>query len=310
MSKAPFPIDPALTSIALAYGNERFVADDVLPRTPVGKEEFKYNVFSIANSAFTIPDTKVGRKGKPGEVEFGASEATSSTDDYGLELPVPYKDIENAAGRFDPLGRGTEMLSELVALDREKRVADLVFATGTYAAANRVTPITAAKWSAADTNPVKDVLTVLDGMVMRPNIGVMGRSVYTCLIQHPAIVAAYNRNGSTGVGKVPLSFIADLFELDQIVVGEGWYNSAKPGKTPTMVRLWGKSFALMVRNKNVSTVGGVSFGYTAEWGTRVAAQWDDKDIGLRGGVRVRVGESLKELIIANDLGYLFDNVIV
>jgi hypothetical protein len=32
-------------------------------------------------------------------------------------------------------------------------------------------------------------------------------------------------------------------------------------------------------------------------------------LGLRGGVRVRVGESVKELVIAKDLGYFFENAI-
>lgn len=305
MSKAPFPINPALTSIALAYGNEKFIADAVLPRTPVGAMEFKYTKYSLGDS-FTIPNTKVGRKGKPGEVEFGADEATASVEDYGLELPVPHRDIEAAAGRFDPLGRGTELLTELVQLDREKRVADMVFATATYGAN---TAAAAKKYTDATSDPVKEVMSILDGMVMRPNVGVIGRAGYTALVQHPKIIAAYNRTGEAGYGKVPLKFIADLFELDEILVGEGWYNSAKPGKTPTMVRLWGASLALMVRNKNVSTVGGVSFGYTAEWGNRVAGNWDDKDIGLRGGVRVRVGESVKELVIASDLGYLLTAVV-
>lgn len=305
MSKAPFPINPALTAIALGYGNERFIADAVLPRTPVGAMEFKYTKYSLGD-AFTIPNTKVGRKGKPSEVEFGSTDDTASCEDYGLELPIPYRDIESAQGRFDPLGRGTELLSELVALDREKRVADAVFSAANYVGH---TAAAAKKYTDATANPVGEVLAALDSMVMRPNVGVLGRSAYTGLIQHPKVVAAYNRVGDAGSGKVPLPFLADLLELDEILVGEGWYNSAKPGKAPTMVRLWTDSFALLVRGKNVSTVGGVSFGYTAEWGNRVAGNWDDKDIGLRGGVRVRVGESVKELIVANDLGYLITDCI-
>ena len=38
MSNAPFPIDPELTAIAIAYRNGRMIADEVLPRVPVGKQ--------------------------------------------------------------------------------------------------------------------------------------------------------------------------------------------------------------------------------------------------------------------------------
>ncbi len=57
------------------------------------------------------------------------------------------------------------------------------------------------------------------------------------------------------------------------------------------------------------TRGGVTFGFTAEWGGRIAGQWEDKNIGLRGGQRVRVGESVKELIIASQAGYFIEDAV-
>ena len=55
--------------------------------------------------------------------------------------------------------------------------------------------------------------------------------------------------------------------------------------------------------------GGITFGFTAQWGTRIAGAVPDNRIGLRGGQRVRVGESVKELIIAPDLGYFIQNAV-
>ena len=53
---------------------------------------------------------------------------------------------------------------------------------------------------------------------------------------------------------------------------------------------------------------GTTWGFTAQHGTPFAAQWFDKDIGLKGGQRVRVGESVKEVVSAKDLGYLLETV--
>ena len=53
----------------------------------------------------------------------------------------------------------------------------------------------------------------------------------------------------------------------------------------------------------------MTFGYTAQFKDRVSGSIVDPDIGLRGGQRVRVGESVKELVVAKDAGYLFENVI-
>ncbi len=308
--KAPFPIEPSLTAIALAYTNERFIADAVLPRTPVARQEFKYNKYALAD-AFTIPNTLVGRKSKPTEVEFGATEASDFTRDYGLEDAIPVADIENAAGRFDPVGRATSLLTDLVLLDREKRTADLVFNPASYATGNKVTLAGVNQWSDANSDPIKAIQDAMDAMVMRPSVAVFGRAVFSVLSRHQKIVAAaYPLGGNAAQGgTVTREAIARVLELEEVLVGEGWYNSAKPGQNPTMVRLWGKHAALLVRNKEVTTVGGVSFGYTAEWGNRLAGRREDPDIGLRGGIRVRVGESVKELIVANDLGYFFENAV-
>lgn len=85
---APFPIQPELTAIAIAYRNQSLIADEVLPRVPVGKQDFKYLKHAMAEG-FTLPDTKVGRRSKPNDVEFSATEITASTEDFGLDDPVP-----------------------------------------------------------------------------------------------------------------------------------------------------------------------------------------------------------------------------
>jgi hypothetical protein len=208
------------------------------------------------------------------------------------------------------------LLADLISLDREKRVAALVFADATYPAANKVDLSVSSgvnQWDNFDpttgSNPIAQITAAMDGMLVRPNTMVLGRQVATKLMQNPRIIKAFNANlGDSGI--VPLDFIRVLFGLEKILIGEGWVNSKKKGQTATMVRIWGKSAALLAINPLVqSTVGGVTFGITAEWGTRVAGTRQDPDIGLRGGTRVRVGESVKELVTASDAGYLFENAI-
>jgi hypothetical protein len=319
MAQAPFVIQPFLTSIALMYRNAKLIADDVLPRILVDSPIFKYSTYNKGD-AFTVPDTLVARKGKVNEIDWGATEVTSQVEDHGLEDPIPYRDILAANGvpstPINPEAHSTELLSDLIALDREKRVAALVFADASYPAGNKLDLSVGGavnQWSNFDPitgpNPIAEIIAAMDGMLIRPNTLVLGRQVASMLAQNPRIIKAFNANlGDSGI--VPLEFIRVLFGLDKILVGEGWYNSAKKGKPPVMTRVWGKSAALIAINPLVqSTIGGVTFGMTAEWGTRVAGTRQDPDIGLRGGTRVRVGESVKELVVASDAGYLFENAI-
>jgi hypothetical protein len=302
---SPIPVIPFLTSISVNYRNNRLIADEVLPRVQVGKQDFRYLKYSMADS-FTIPNTLVGRTSKPSQAEFGATAATDSTRDYALDNPIPTIDIENAAGTgYDPEARGTEVTTNLILLDREVRTASLVFAAANYATGNKVT-LTHAWDDTVDSTPIADITGALNSMVMRPNIMVVGQDVATALQTHPDILKAYFGNlGDSGI--VPTPFLAQLFGLDAFLVGQGWLNTAKPGQTPTVSRVWGKLAALIYRDSLASADQGVSFGLTAQFGSRIAGRIIDQDMGMRGGVRLRIGESVKELITAPDLGYLFSN---
>ncbi|SFQ51199.1 phage capsid protein [Ectopseudomonas toyotomiensis] len=307
MSKASFPIAPALTAIAIAYRNTRMIADDVLPRVPVGLQAFKYLKYDL-REGFTVPSTLVGRKSAPNQVEFSGTEVTCSTEDYGLDAPVPQGDIENAAANYDPLGRAVELVSNLILLDREARCCGAVFSNASYAAGNRTTLSGSSQWSDAASNPIPVITDALDWVVMRPNIGVLGRRTSTWLRRHPKVVKAYN--GTVGdEGMVPMAFLADLLELEAIYVGEARLNIARPGQAANLVRAWGPHASFIYRDRLADARSGTTFGFTAQWGGRICGSQFDGDIGLRGGERVRVGESVKELITAPDLGYFFENAV-
>ncbi len=313
MALAPFPVNPQLTAIAIAYRNPTLIADRVLRRVQVAKQEFKY-LRHAPGDGITIPNTMVGRRGRPNEVEFSATEQTDSVGSYGLEFSVPYDDIENAKDpnvNYDPLARSTEFTSDLVALDREQRTAAIVFNSASYAPGNVTTLSGTGQWSDPTSDPVKSVLQAMDAMLIRPNIAVFGRAVATALQMHPKVVAAvYAGAGNAAVGGiVGLPALANLLGLQEIIVGEAYVNSAKPGQTVSRARLWGKHAAFLYNNPQAMPNMGVTFGLTAQWQNRFTATWEDRDIGLRGGVRGRVGESVKELVLCSDAGYLFANAV-
>lgn len=310
MAKKPFVIDPYLTGITVAFRNPSaaLIADRVLPRVQVLKEEFGYNSFDSAD-AFTIPDTRVGRTSAVNQVEFGATRLTDQTEDYGLEDPIPYKDIENASGtQYDPEARATEVLTDLILLDREVRTAGKVFGTANYAAANKTTLVGANQWSDTTSDPVKALEDAIDGLMMKPNKLVLGRAVWTMLKRHPKVVSAV-LGSANSTGRVTAEKLAEILEIQEVIVGEGWINTARKGQTASMARAWGKSAALLYINPNADADRGITFGFTAQFGQRVSGRIVDENIGLDGGVKIRVGERVKEKVVANTLGYLFDAAI-
>jgi hypothetical protein len=137
---------------------------------------------------------------------------------------------------------------------------------------------------------------------------VLGRQVFTKLAMHPQVVKAVHGNsGDSGIAS--RKQVADLFELEEILVGEARVNTARKGQAMSLSQAWGKHLALLHRDKTADTRSGVTFGVTAQFGTRVAGSIPDKDIGLRGGERVRAGESVQEVITAADLGFFIQNAV-
>ena len=291
------------TALAINYRNKQLIADEVMPRRTVGSEKFKWLSFP-KEDRFTIPDTKMGRTSYANQVEFGGTEVEDLTKDYGLEHPVPNKDIAQFSDTYDPLGRATELTSNLLALSRENRVAGIVFNPNTYATPNKTTLSGTSQWSDySNSDPVDAILESIDGLLVRPNIAVFGRAVWTKLRKHPKVVAkVFGSVNSTGL--VSRQALADALEMNAIIVGESFLNTAKKGQTAVFSEVWGKHAAFLFQDP-----GEMTFGFTAQYGARKMETFEDGRAGIDGSTIVRVTEAVKEVTPASDLGFYFQNAV-
>lgn len=314
MSLSPHPIDPTLTAIAIAYMNQAYIADMLAPRIRTDAQKFTFLQYS-ADTYFNVPDTRVGRRSKPNEVQMESSEVADFCEDYALDGGVPMSDQLNAesykdrAGKqiYDPLGREVMFLQELVALDREKRVANIVFNPATYDAALRLTLAGGDKFSAVGSDPIGVINEQLDKPLVRPNQITFGQAGWTKFRSHPQIVEAVKGTGAKE-GNATREQVAELFEVDEIHVGSARANSTKRGQAPQLVRLWDATKIALTHKAPVPDArGALTFLGSFQWGDRMAAQWFEKDMGMRGGTAVRTGESLRERVIASQAGFLIED---
>lgn len=310
MAGQPFPQNPELVGIVNAYTNGTLIADQVLPRLDpkLSVEQFKWWYFEFGQF-LTVPDSKVGRKGQPNTVEFNAQEKNDRTDDYGFDAAVPQADIDTAPAGYDPLAFHAQKLIDLVELDREARVAARVFNSANYSVDNKETLAGTSKWTHADSKPIVAFAAAADKLVLRPKHAAMSRPAWTALRTNPSMLRSLTASG-VSEGMAELRAVADKLELDDIYVGEARLNFAKPGQAPQLLRAWGNHCLLFHKAPLAnSQIAEPTFGWTAQFGDRVAGDWFDEKIGLRGGRWVRSGESVKEVIAAPELGYFFESVI-
>lgn len=318
----PFIVDPALSAIAIGYRNPAtaYIADQVLPRIQVGSEKFKWIEYPLEES-FNVPDARVGRRGRVQQLEFGGTEQTSAVEDFGLDSPIPYSDIDAArearerkVSDYDPEGHAVMMLTDTMMNIREVRVASIVHNAATYAVGRKVTLAGTSQLSDyVNSDPIGVLKTGMEAtLVLRPNTVVMGRAVWSKVSSHPKIVNAVKGN-LTDSGMVTIEQFTELLRgegINRVLVGDSWYNTAKPGQPVSLGRAWGKHISLIHLNPIANPEGGgVTFGYTAQYGNRIAGRIEDKDVGLQGGVRIRSGERVKELVAAKDVGYFIQNAV-
>lgn len=310
MAATPFPIDETRTGIALAYKNEEMIADQVLPVvTPVPKKEFTYLNYPIAEQ-LTVPDTKMGRRSEANTISLTATETPGATDDYALSDLVPNDDVDNAPEGYDPLNHATETVTDLMILDREIRVAGLVFAAGTYGAGNKTQLAGTSQWSDfANSDPFKAMWDALDIPIVRPNLGVFGQPTWNKLAIHPKVIAGVYGSASTR-GKVLLQDLADALEIPRLIVGKARVNTAKKGQAAVLNRAWGKHAAFLNVNPLANNQRGMTFGMTVPKGRlRQVRIIDEPKIGVGGSQRVQVESQVKELISAPDCGYFFQDAV-
>lgn len=305
MAVSPYPINPDLTAIAVAYKNADYIADSVLPRVRIDKQRFTFIQYPV-DTFFNVADTRVGRRSKPNELVMDGIEVADFTEDWGLDSPVPNSDMDNSDPRYDPLANATMQLMEAVKLDREVRAATIIHNAASYDPSLQITLSGTGQYSdKVNSDPVTGILNALEQPLMRPTDMNLNTEGWTQLRTHPKMVQAIYGTAATA-GVVTKQQVMELFELKAINVGVARRNLTRRGQAMSLARIWGKHISLTY-NAPVITRETPTFGVTFQWGDAIAGDKPDDTIGLRGGIRVRSGESLRERVVAGQAGYFFNN---
>lgn len=302
-----FTESPILTAIAIGYRNpdQALIADEVLPRVTAPARNFKWQSYGEAD-AFTLPNTRVGRRGTPNQVEIEGTEKTGSVEDYGIDVPLDNATIDEAAKNgHDPKNKATERATNIVGLDREVRVAQLITNPASY----HTDHVETLAGGDVFDDPASDPLSIIEDLKNTCWVGlnqiVFGHKAWTAFRKHPKIVKAVHGN-SGDQGRASREAVAELLEVQRILVGASRVNINKPGEDPVLHRVWDNIVAGQFIDRTADTSGGLTFGFSAQLGTKVAGILP-ANMGLRGGVLVRSGEALVEKIVANRAGFLIQN---
>ena len=288
--------DPLLTNISLAYGPTGHIADQVLPPVPVKLEDGTY--LSYDKSRFNIPNAHRRPRSRYKEIDWTLSKESYHAEEYGLESRIDDRERDNALDVLSLDETTTEILTDNVMNNRERRVANLVLSTANVT--QNTTLAGAAQWSdASGGDPIGVAITAattIQGTTgYTPNQVTMGFKVFQKLLTNPKITAML---GDTE--QLTAARLAQLFGVQRVIVGSVLYNTAKPGQTAVLGDLWGKD-VLFSYTEPRPAQRRPSFGYQFVVQGLRGFRWRDTPVNCDV---LRVSEIRAEKIVASQLGYL------
>ncbi len=296
-------IDPVLSNISIAYKNEDYIAEQVLPVIPTTTRTGKY--FKYDTSKFRREQSLRAMGAPAKEVDYGVAISTPFVVlDHALKELVPDELKEQAPSPLSPEIDATENVTEKLLIEKEYDLADYMKSTANLT--NNTTLSGTSQWSDyANSDPVKDIKTgkktVHSKIFKEPNTLILGKEVYDTLLDHPDIIDRIKYRSDVATADI----LARIFGVERVLIGAAGYESAKEGQTSSLAYIWGKN-AWLVYVAPRPAIRQISFGYHFQLKNRVADKWYDKD---REGTWVRVHDTYTREIVTVDAAYLIKNAI-
>ncbi|HOR26925.1 MAG TPA: hypothetical protein PLG73_02755, partial [Candidatus Sumerlaeota bacterium] len=205
----------------------------------------------------------------------------------------------------------TEFLRVKIDLNKELELAGLL--TDPTLITQNETLADETQWSDPDSDPLAAVeaakATVMAAVQALPNVLVLPYPVYAQLRLHPKVV---ERVVHGSVGAVDAELLAQIFDVERVLVARAFRNTAAPGQPPEMRYVWGND-ALLAYVPARPALKQVALAYTFAWtgapgalsGHRVELWREEK----RKADVVRVQRYYDQRVIAPDAAFLWKEAV-
>lgn len=249
-------LDQTLTNYTVAIAKQGgFIGEQVAPPVPVSYESDAYAIFGAED--LRLDNSYYSGRGTIGRTEWTESLGQFLCKEYALEAGIPWQKIRNADAGLRLEMRAAAGLVNKLRLRREKQVADLCAATGTFTQTSALAA--GARWDLDTSTPVADTMAgmevVRSACGLTPNTAVLGPHVWAHLRINPDITQRVA--GLVTGTPASLEQAAAALGVDQILVGKAVYNSATEGNTVALADVWGKIAFICYVDPNVGgDVGG------------------------------------------------------
>jgi hypothetical protein len=307
--------DKVLSNISVGFHPAGAISDIIAPNVKVNKQTGIYKEFNKDNWRIEETLRKSGGESRT-VIPFKGSNKTYNCQRHSLKAPINDDDRANAD---DPIARTydkmvTRRLKTKLMIGKEIDAASKLFNTANFS--GKTETLTGDdQWDSNNgttSYPIDVVLskheTVIKNCGMKANTALIGHQVFTILKTHPQLANYVSANVDK---KIMASKMAEMFEVDRVLIGSMPYNSAAEGLTESNSFIWGKKF-LLAYIAPAPALDEPSLMYSF--------RWMFKNVGLIDNVKkwrkeelesdfIEVNTTYDHKIVSNDCGYLLNDVI-
>ena len=262
-------IDALLGNILLDYRPEGFIADRIFPIVPVGKQSDVIPQVRKRDRIIKPAETLRAPGTAPRFVHFEVQSQTYYADNYALGTYLTAEESANADAAWNTKQIRGELVMDLLMIDYELRVSNLV-SSGSNCGSYWTTASAWTDWTNASplTDCLGDLWVAEQLSGVRPNRVVMGRLAWENFRNSMEVLARLFPHGGGG-GQGPVSLVskanaAALLEVDELMVGGLFYNSAAEGASQTLSMAW-KDNVLYYYTPGRPSRERPAFGYSFRW---------------------------------------------
>ncbi len=283
IAKGKFAPHTALTNIALSYYQNaaNYFAKAIFPICRVSQSSDNYYIF---NKEDLLRD---GWQRKPAYGQVTPVVVSEHMDTYNCKVDqmimgidqIRQTDLERRQGPAlakDPRQQRTRTIAEQANIHQDRLFANTFFKSGVWA--NEWTGVDSTtpsgkefiKFSSDNSDPIKFIadqkLAMHEQTGRTPNKLAIGADVFNALRSHAGILERVKYGGATAnPASVTKNVLAQLFEVDELVVMMSIHNQAKQGAEADMSFIADSKALLLAYATNSPSVDEPSAGYIFTW---------------------------------------------
>ncbi len=263
-------VDVPLSNVVIGYAPKNMIADQIAPIITVGKQSNAYSIFNSGDE-FRTEDDKRSPGTEANVISRRMSSDTYYAENYALKDNIPDEDVRNAdnVNLFLARSKRSQFVKGKLMVNWEVRLANQITSgsnVGSYTAIG-------SSWLGSGADPVSDILTAMDNVEdstgYRPNKMVIGGVAWRALREHSTILSRIYGTGQAKLDTarvVQRKDIAALFELDRILVGQAYQNTAAEGQSQSLSMIWRDHCVLYyVPDGGAADMDEPSFMYSFRW---------------------------------------------